>query len=350
MKKKILILTLVFILAGSVALGFTLTSLSQQQAYDSAVENNKQFEINELNLQLSQIAHEKNQKAASLLAYNNYNGQLTKYYNPFVSETNLLVKEMENEKAYKQLEIDVVYATINMETAEISYNESKLALDEATKEYNEALADPSIPYADQLALKYTMESLKISNHQAFNNLESAKRTLYGLIGQDDVFVTLTSEYSDPYSIDPDDAFAYALETDIGIFQSKRNKEAAGIKFDIAAKYYDEDDEVYINALAGLKSAELSYDKSLLSLEISVINDINTLKNKYDSIELAELNKKIKLDEYNASISQYNAGILSLLQLEGSEASYISAQKQLDSKIHDFILSSMRFTLDYGYSF
>ena len=350
MKKKILILTLILLFIGSAALGITLVTLTPEEAYEAAAENNIQFEINELNLELTRIAHEKNLKSASMLALNNYYGQLNKYYNPFNSETSLIAKERENEKAFLQLEIDIASAALGLESAYLAYDEAEAAYNEAAAAYNEAAADSTVPSNDVLSLKYTMESLLISLRQAENNLESAQRNMDDLIGQEGVSVELPDEYSDPYDIDPDDAFESALAADIGIYKSKRSAEAAKIKFDIAAEYYDEDEETYISALAGLISAEDSYEKALISLEIRVLDDIDNLKTKYDSISLAELNVKIKLNEYNAAKKQYAAGVTSANQLESTENAYTTSKKQLDSKIHDFILSSMRFAINYGYEF
>ncbi len=350
MKIKIIILTLVFVLAGSVVLGLTLVNLTQQEAYDAAVENNIQFEIDELNLELKQIAYDKTLKAASYPALNNYYGQLAKYYNPFNSETTLTVEEAKSEKAYKQLEIDVATAVIGLENAAIAYDEADMALSEATQIYNDAVKDSETSSADELSLKYNMESLKISLHQAQNNLESAQHKLDDLVGMEGAAVQLPSEYSNPYDISPEKVYESALVTDITIYQSKRNAEAAAIKFEIAERFYDEDEDTYISALAGLKSADLSYDKTLLSLQMSVYDDIDNLKNKFDSIALAKLNKTIKSNAYTAAKSQYKAGIISATALENSKDSYNTSVKQLDAKIHDYILSSMRFELDYNYDY
>ena len=350
MKIKIIILTLVFILAGSVVLGLTLINLTQQEAYDAAVENNMQFEIDELNLELKQIAYDKTLKAASYPALNNYYGQLTKYYNPFNSETTLTVEEAKSEKAYKQLEIDVVAAAISLENAAIGYDDADFALSAATQAYNDAVKDSETTSADQLSLKYNVESLKISLHQAQNNLDSAQYKLDELVGMEGAAVQLPVEYSDPYNISPDDAYESALIIDISIYQSKRNAEAAAIKFEIAERFYEDDEDTYIIALAGLKSADLSYAKALLTLQMSVYDDIDNLKNKFDSIALAKLNKTIKSNAYTAAKSQYKAGIVSAASLENSEDSYNTSVKQLDAKIHDYILSSMRFKLNYGYNY
>jgi len=350
MKTKVLIITLIFLLAGSVVLGLTIVNLTQQEAYESAIENNRQFEIDELILEIRQIAHDKNLKTALIPALNSYYGQLTKYYNPFVSETILVVETAKNEKSYKQLELDIVSAAISLENAAIGYDDANMAFKEASKAYNDAISDPAVSSTDELTLKYTMESLKISLHQAENTLDAAQHKLDGLIGQEGTAVLLPTEYSTPYNISADVAYDNALESDIGICQSKRNAEAASIKFEIAAKFYDEDEDMYISALAGLKSADLAYEKDLVSLKMRVLDDIDNLKNKYDSIILAELNKKIKSDAYKAAKTQYSAGILSLTSLEASEESNIAAQKQLDSKTHDYILASMSFTLNYGYEF
>ena len=350
MKNKIIILTLIFLFASSIVMGLTLINLTPDEAYESAAENNIQFEVDELNLELMQIAYEKTLKSASILALNNYSGQLVKYYNPYISETNLIAKEMENTRSRKQLEIDIISTSISLESALLAYDEADTSYSQAVTSYNEALADPTVSSSDELSLKYAMESLKISLHQAQNNMESAQHRLDDIVGQDGVSVLLPVEYSSPYVIEQDKVYESALETNIGIFKSKRSAMAAEIKFDIAEKYYDNDEEIYISALAGFKNAELAYDKSLVSLEMNVLDDINNLKNKFDSIALAELYKKIKLDEYNAAKSQFNAGILSENQFDSAEDTYITSQKQLESKIHDYILASMRFTMDYGYDF
>jgi len=350
MKIKIIILTLVLILAGSVVLGLTLVNLTQQEAYDAAVENNTQFEIDALNLELKQIAHDKNLKTASIPALNNYYGQLAKYYNPLISETNLIAEEAKNEKSLKQMEIDVIAAAINLENATLGYDEADMSLIEATEAYNEAIKDSETTSADVQLSKYNVESMKISLHQTKNSLDSAQRKLDGLVGMEGAAVQLPNEYSDPYDISPEDAYEIALLTDISVYQSKRSAEAEAVKFEIAAKFYDEDEDTYISALAGLKSADLSYEKTLISLQMSVYDDISNLKNKFDSIALAMLNKTIKSNAYIAAKAQLAAGIISSASLENSEDSYIASVKQLNTKIHDYILSSMRFKLDYSYDY
>lgn len=350
MKTKILILTIVLIFAGTVVLGLTLVNLTQEEAYESAMKHNAQSEIDQLNLELKEITYERALKTASIPALYNYNGQLTKYYTPFVSETSLEVEKVKTEKAGKQLEIEMLSAALSLNNAAIGYDEADMAFSEAKSAYDEALKNPDASTAEKLALEYTMESQKIALHQAQNTLDTAQRTLDGIVGLEGVSVLLPSEYKDPYKINIENAYETALETDLSIYQAKRNTEAAQIKYEIADKFFDDDEELYISALSGLKSAELSYEKALLSLELSVYNEINNLKNKYDSVLLAELNKTIKKNEYNASLSQYKAGILSLSSLENSENAYISAQKQLETKIQDYILASMKFTLNYGCEF
>lgn len=350
MKIKILILTIVLVLAGTFVLGLTFVNLTQEEAYESAVKHNAQFEIDELNLELKEISHENTLKAASILALNNYTGQITKYYTPFVSETNLEVEKSKAEKTGKQLEIDMLTAALNLNNASIEYDEAEIAFSEAKAAYNEALKNPDASTSEKLALEYTMESQKIAIHQAQNTLDNAQRILDGIIGLEGVAVILPSEYKDPYKIDLESAYKISLSTDMSIYQAKRNAEAARIKFEIADKFFNENEELYISALSGLKSSELTYEKALISLEISVKNEVDNLKNKYDAILLAELNKKIKKNEYNASLAQYKAGILSLSSLENSENSYIYSQKQLETKIQDYVLASMKFTLNYGYEF
>lgn len=350
MKVKILILTFVLIFAGTVVLGLTFVNLTQQEAYESAVKNNAQSEIDKLNLELKEIAHKNAVKTASIPALNNYNGQISKYYAPFISETNLEVEKAKNKKAEKQLEIDMLSAASSLNNAAIGYDDANKSYSDAVAAYNDALKNPDASVAEKLALEYVMKNQKIVLHQALNTLDNAQRTLDGIVGQEGVAVMLPGEYKDPYKINFEDAYETALETDLSIYQSKRNLEAAHIKYDIADKFFDDNEELYISALSGLKSAELSYEKALLSLEITLCNEINNLKNKYDSILLAELNKTIKKNDYNASLSQYKAGVLSLLSLENSESTYISAQKQLESKIQDYILTSMKFTLNYGCEF
>lgn len=350
MKTKIIIITLILVFTAGAVLGFTVLTMTPEEAYEAAADNNVQFEIDQLNLQLKQIAHDKNLKSASIPAYNNYYGQLTKLYNPFISETNLEVEKMRNDKAHMQLEIDVVSAAINLENAALAYDEADMKYSEAKTDYNNALKDSAVSSAEKLSLEYTMKSQAISLNQAKTSLEAAQRKLDNLVGEEGSAILLPLEYSDPYLISADLAYESALETDISIYQAMRNAEAATIKFEIADKYLNEDEETYISALIGLKSAESSYEKALVSLEINVLDDINNLKTKYDSISLALLNKKIKLDAYSAAASQYEAGIISASSLENSEASYITAVKQLDSKIHDYMLASMRFIMNYGYEF
>lgn len=350
MKTKIIILTLILIFTAGAVLGYTVLTMTPEEAYEAAAENNVQFEIDQLNLQLKQIAHDKNLKTASLPAYNNYYGQLTKLYNPFISETNLEVEKMRNDRAHLQLEIDVVSAAINLENAALSYDEADMNFNEAKTEYTNALKDSSASSSERLSLEYTMESQAISLAQAKTNLDAAQRKLDNLVGEEGAAILLPLEYSDPYLISADMAYESALETDISIYQAMRSAEAAAIKFEIAEKYLDEDEETYISALAGLKSADSAYEKALISLEMNVLDDIANLKTKYDSISLAQLNKKIKGDSYKAAADQYEAGIISASSLESSEAAYIMAVKQLDAKIHDYMLASMRFTMNFGYEF
>lgn len=350
MKIKVIIITMVLLLMGSAVLGLTALNLTQQEAVESAISNSLQTEIDVLNLELKQMTHDSNLKTARIPAANTYYGQLAKLYNPFVSETNLTVEKARQEMAYEQMMIDVTSAAITLESAALAYDEADASHAEAKKAYNDALNDPSYTSADRLSLEYTMESARITLLQSEASLRTAQMKLDNLVGQDNVSVQLPNEYSNPYDISEDDAYESALVTDISIYQSKRNAEAAEIKFEIAAKYYDEDEDTYISALAGLKTSQMAYDKALLSLKIRVLDDISSLKNKYDSIELAKLNKEMKQNDYTSAKSQFEAGVLSASSLEVTEDIYNSAVKQLDAKIHDYILTSMRFSLNYGYKY
>lgn len=350
MKRKIFTLTIIFILAGTIALGYGITLLTQDEAYQAALENDRQTEINELNLQLQQITYDKSVKEASHTAVDTYFGKLTKYITPFNNETNLEVKKRTNEKALEQLKIDIVSKSYTLAERKKAYSDAMTSLDVAVAEYEKAAHEAVISQLQILLLQYTAESKRISLIQAENNLISAEKDLEYLLGQNDTTVELPENYSNPYTIDFTEAYEATLEKDTGVYQAARNVESNTMKLEIAEQFYNKDETTYISVLSALKSARLSYEKSLISLELSVLADIDNLKNKYDVIELEKLNNKIKLSLYQASLSQYEAGIISITSLKDTESAYALSKTQLSSKITEYIMATMRFTLDTGYSF
>ncbi|MFO7611334.1 MAG: TolC family protein [Clostridia bacterium] len=350
MKKIIFLLATILILSGAVALGFGIRYISGDEAFESATTGNSGLEIDGLNLRLLEISHENILKQASFTAINTYSGRITKYAAPFDSETNLEIKRRTNEKALGQIRIDIVSSAVSLYNSELAFADANTAYDRAIEEYNEAKSDSSLSSIEVLSLEYTAKSKRIAMTLTENNLESSRRKLAMLLGEENVSVDIPMVYSDPYSLDFEKVYEKALETDIGIYRAKRESESASMKFEIAKLFFDEDDTTYVGSLAGLRNAELAYDNALLSLEASVLDGIESLMNKYDSIELEKLNNLIKLEAFNSAGEQYDAGILSKVSYDASQAAYNAAQRQLASKIYDYIIASMKFELDTGYEF
>lgn len=350
MKKRIIIITLIFILAGSAVLGFDIVNLTPDEAYDSALENNLQKEIDELNHELKQISVEKSEKNASHTPINTYQGKITKYVTPFDAITNLTVSEMNMTKADEQLMVSILSAMVSVNDSKLAYGDTKSAYDLAQANYLEALGDSSIPSAELLSLEYTAENERIKLLQTEKTYSDMQSDLDSLLGVKNASVELPTEYSSPYSLDSDEVYESMLQTDVSYYQTERSLESAQMRHEIATQFYDEEDETYISTLASLKTAELNHDKKLLSLNNSAIDKIDNLKNKYDSIELEKLNVQIKKELYDASVKQYEAGIISEISFESSKTSYENATKQLDSKINSYIIACLQFTIDTGLGF
>ncbi len=350
MKKKIIVMTLALIIAGTAVLGFDIINLTPEEAYEAASLNDIQHKIDELNLELKQAGLETSLKNASYSAVNTYQGNITKYVTPFDAETNLTVSEMNLARSEKQLMISIFSSMVSLNESIAAYESARTSYENSSSEYNLGIGNSSISTAELLSLEYTAENNRIKMLQAENTMNKRQKELDGLIGVENSAVDIPIEYISPYSLDEAKVCESMIETDISLYQTKRTYESAGLRHEIASRFYDEDEELFISTLSSLMSAKLSYDKKLQSIEDSAMDKIDQLKTMFDSIELEKLNVKIKEELYSASKKQYIAGIVSVNSLESSEYALNQAEIQLKSRIYDYIIACMQFTIDTGYDF
>jgi len=348
MKKRIIIITIALLVAGTAVLGFDILSLTPEEAYEAASSNNLQREIDELNHELKAMNLEDSMKNAKYTAINTYQGNIIKYVTPFDSETNFTVSEMNLAKSEKQLMVTIYSSMVSLQESIDAFGKSREAYDEALAEYEDALSDSTLPAAELLSLEYSAESKRISMLQAQQNRTKKQNELDGLLGMENARVELSKDYSSPYEISPEEVYEAAMDADISLYQSKRLYESAEMRHEIAADFFDEEDETYISTLSSMKSAELNYNMKLAALEASVLDKTDNLKTLYDYIGLEKLNVDLKREMYSAAKKQYDAGIVSINSLEASEEAYESAQKQLDSRIYTYIIACMQFEIDTGY--
>ncbi len=350
MKKKIIIITAILLAAGALAFAYETLTLSPDQAAEQAVENSRRVEIDNLMMRLNQITYENSVQDAKITPVNTYYGQIAKYVTPIERETTYLVSKMTNERVQKQTELDVLTAAVSLYNNQLTVEDARVAYETARENYKTAIADKTTSRTGLLNLEYAAESKRISLKQAESNLAAARRRLDDLTGVEGIMVSIPEEYDDPYDIDPARVIESKLDTDINFYRLKREMTAAQKRFEIAGRFFDEEDETYIRDLAGLKTAELNLDSAGREIEVSVYDDIDALKTKYDSIELEKLNNRIKKESYDSALRQYNAGIISLSSFESYEHSYDSAKRQLKAKIYDFVTASLRFEIETGFSF
>ena len=350
MKKRIIVITLVLIFAGTAVLGFDILNLTPEEAYEAASISNLQHEIDELNIDLREASLKTSIKNASHTAVDSYQGMLTKYATPYDAETNLMVSEKNLEKSEKQLMVTILSSMIYLNESKLSYDDSLSAYEKAEDAYRDALGNSAVTATELLSLEYTAMNNHIKMIQAQNNMEKAQKDLDTLLGIENTAVELPFEYNTPYNLDEELVLESMVATDISLFQAERSLESAKLKHEIASKFFDEDEETFISTLASMKSAEMNYNKKLRSLEDSVKDKMDQLKTLYDSIELEKLNVRIKKELYDSSLKQYKAGILAVNSLENAENTYVQAQRQLDSKIYDYIIACMQFSIDTGFEF
>lgn len=350
MKKKIIFITAVLLITGAIVFAYDSFILSPQQTAEHAVANSKQVEIDKLMMQLNQISYEDSLKASKITPVNNYQGQITKHVTPFEKQTTYMVSQMKNERTLKQTELDVLTAAISLYSNQLAHEDAKIAYEKAHNEYMGAINDKSSARNVILNLEYAAESKRISLKQAENNLNATQRAMDNLTGLNNVQVSIPEKYSNPYNIDPAKAIESKLDTDINLYKAQRELTSAQKRLDIADKFFDKEDDVYIKSLVAYHSADLNLYETIREIEVSVYNDIDSLKNKYDAIELEILNNKIKKESYDSALRQYNAGIISRSIFENHESAYNSAKGQLKSKIYDFIVTSLKFEIETNFSF
>lgn len=350
MKKKIIIITTVLLVAGALAFAYDALVLSPGDAAEKAAADSRRIEIDNLLMRISEMSLEESVKQAKITPVNTYYGQITKYVTPLERETSYIVSKMTNDLAVRQTELDILNAAISLYNSELLVEDAKKAYDDALEEYDNARKDASASRTGLLTLEYDVESKRISLKQAQNSMEAARRFLDDITGMEGVIIELPAEYSDPYKIDYYEALESLVENDIGLYKAERDLEAAEKRLEIAGRFYDEEDEEHMRDLAAYETALLNYGKTKAGLEISLHDDIDSLKNKYDSIELEMLNNTIKKESYESALSQLNAGILARTAFESYEHSYEMAKRQVRSKIYDFIAASLKFEIETGYSF
>lgn len=350
MKKRIIIITLVLILAGTAVLGFDMIKLTPEEALEAASQNDLQREIDQLNHELKQINLDKSNKNASYTAINTYQGKLTKYVYPYDAKTSLVVSDMNLERTEKLLAVTILSSMVSLNDSRVSYEDSKNAYEDALAEYNKAMGDSALTPSELLSLEYTAENNRIKMLQTENTLNRKQSDFDNLLGVENAVVEMPVDYRTPYELNADDVFASMQNTDISLYQAKRSLESATLRHEIAEQFFNEDDETFISTLASLKSAELNYAGKLRDLELSALDKVDNMMNMYDSIQLEKLNVELKNELYKASQKQYDAGIISINSLESSEYSYELAKRQLETKINNYIIACLQFEIDTGFTF
>jgi outer membrane protein TolC len=203
---------------------------------------------------------------------------------------------------------------------------------------------------ETLEYRYNIKSKEMALSKAENNLRNLQADLDELTGTENAEVEYSLVHSDPYSIDVYKAYDSALENDIGLYASYRNMKASEMTFEIAKYFYSPMNVNYLSNLEAYEKSKAAYEKYLKTLKVNILNSINDLKTRYDSIKLEEMNLLIKKENLEAAIKRYDLGMVTKAAVETARAAYEASELQVFSKTAAYIKAERTFRIETGYNY
>ncbi|MCK5811881.1 MAG: hypothetical protein KAG94_03230 [Clostridiales bacterium] len=348
MKKKIILLVIIALLISGGVLGVEVIKISIEQANTLAITNNPYVAIDELRYDAAVISYDEANRIASITEKTTYKGQIKGVYTPFNEETTLTLIVMNNNKNIKNIEKDILNVSYDYYLFESSLYLANETFLKAKSDYLEILATSDSIELEKMNGEYLVESSRIALENAENEFAAIGKRLKSMLPDNKIIDINLIDIINPYDLTYEEVYESAMTNHITLYSSSRNMESKEIYFNIISQFYGETTEKHITAKANYEQALLDYNKQLLSVEVSILRDINNLKTKYDYLQLEKLNQQIKLEDYEIALTQYEQGFISLNILQGKEKTYKVVVSLVSQKEKTYILALKDLEISTGY--
>ncbi len=330
--------------------------LSLQEAIDTAVKNNSQIGVQQLQVEALEVSKEESDSRIRNMGRVDVAFQTQDYYMATViapakidASLEMATKALAYTKNSIAFGIESAYYGVLQ--AEKNLEFAKASLERINTQYKNAQASfkrGSVAKLDVLSAEAAVKSAEVAVKQAENGVTSAKMELCQLMG-----VPLTTELTLTTGLTPrtagdinlNTAIEKALDTDINVASAKLTMENSKLDFDYTAYTYASQTYSYLKDEASYKGTVLQYDEAKKTLEKNVRNAYNNLATTAGNME--GLNKSLDLakESYRLTLLQYDMGMATTYDVQSAEASLRQAELGWLDAIYNNNLANAKFT--YG---
>ncbi len=330
--------------------------LSLQEAIDTAIANNAQIGVQQLQVEALEVSMEETESRLRNMGNVDIAYQTQDYYMateiaPAKVEASLEMAQKALAYTKNSIAYGVEAAYYGVLKAEKNLEFAKVSLDRANTQYKNAQASfkrGTVAKLDVVSTEENLKTAEVAVKQAENGVTSAKMELCQLMGLPlTTTLTLTSELTPRTAgaIDLAAAIEKGLDTDINVATAKLTMENSKLDFDYTAYVYASQTYNYLKDEAAYKGTVLQYDEAKKTLEKNVRNAYNNLSTTAGSME--GLNKSLDLakESYRLSLLRYDMGMATSYDVQNAEASLRQAELGWLDAIYNNNLANAKFT--YG---
>ena len=330
--------------------------LSLQEAIDTAIANNAQIGVQQLQVEALEVSMEETESRLRNMGNVDIAYQTQDYYMateiaPAKVEASLEMAQKALAYTKNSIAYGVEAAYYGVLKAEKNLEFAKVSLDRANTQYKNAQASfkrGTVAKLDVVSTEANLKTAEVAVKQAENGVTSAKMELCQLMGLPlTTTLTLTSELTPRTAgaIDLAAAIEKGLDTDINVATAKLTMENSKLDFDYTAYVYASQTYNYLKDEAAYKGTVLQYDEAKKTLEKNVRNAYNNLSTTAGSME--GLNKSLDLakESYRLSLLRYDMGMATSYDVQNAEASLRQAELGWLDAIYNNNLANAKFT--YG---
>ncbi|MCI8336538.1 MAG: TolC family protein [Peptococcaceae bacterium] len=330
--------------------------LSLQDAIDTAMKNNAQIGVQQLQVEALDVSIEEIESKIRSLGRVDFAYQNQDYY--MATEIAPAKAKASREMAVKALDYTKNSIAFGVESAyygvlkaEKNLEFAKASLERTNTQYKNAQASfkkGSVAKLDVLSAEANVKTAEVTVKQAENGVTSAKMELAQLMG-----VPLTTELTlttgltprTAGNIDLGAAIEKGLETDVSVATAKLNMTNSELDLQHTGYTYASKSYNYMKDEATHKSNVIQYDEAKKTLEKNVRNAYNNLATTAGNME--GLNKSLELakESYRLTLLQYDMGMATTYDVQNAEASLRQAELGWLDAIYNNNLANAKFT--YG---
>lgn len=357
--KRIVCLTAAMILISSIASAALAETadkkaLTLDEAKAMAVENNRQNEIDDLEIKVKEAQLKQAQEDAAMTG-DSYGparvleNRIRKEVRPMEAQTALEVARLRKEDNMRKTVVDVheVFYSILLAEKEMEKEIQKLGILEEKLEFIKArysAGSLSAEAVDEAEYRVVSKSAEIENIREKINLLEQKLKL--LLNKD-----LDEELPDlagvlKLELLPDVNLKKMIETrlhlDIGVFEAAGRYNAAYRTMQLTEELYRSGQPVYDTNKANLEKALRDYESALKNREVNFRNTYNELLNIRDNLELADKYIELCRKKLDSAKVRYDRGIIDREAYLSVREAYLDAQFSRERTVCDYMIKKEKF--------